>query len=86
MPLLQRLLDLLERAKHEHYNERSGLTSCPMASNEFNAANGYPLSDLCECGAKEINAEIDAMIEELKILYGDPKAPCPSGIIDVANL
>jgi hypothetical protein len=49
--LRARVINLLERAKHEHYGE------CPAESKTL------PLP--CECGAKELNAEIDAMIAEL---------------------
>lgn len=56
---VQELIDLLNRVKHEHYNEPEGLISCP-------AANVAMPPGPCDCGAAEINAEIDAMIARLK--------------------
>jgi len=48
---IPRIIDVLTRAKHEHYSEYEGLHSC------WTFAGGK-----CDCGADEINAEIDALI------------------------
>ena len=52
--LRHRVIVLLEKCKQDHYNERSGLSSCP-------APQGT-----CDCGADVLNSEIDAMIAELR--------------------
>lgn len=70
-----RIIDLLERAKNEHRDGGiEGLTSCPANSYERIGTSpegfaqwGYiDRPDLCDCGASAINAEIDAMIAELR--------------------
>ena len=49
------LIKLLERCKREHYTDgRSGLRDC-------DSYYDHP----CDCGADELNAEIDAMIDRL---------------------
>ena len=62
--LRQRVIDLLTRAKHDHYSEPEGLNSCPATTGCHPGPrdNDRP----CDCGADEINAEIDAMISELR--------------------
>jgi hypothetical protein len=49
------IIDVLIRAKHEHYSEPEGLISC------WSFGGGE-----CDCGADKINAEIDALILELQ--------------------
>ncbi len=49
----KRIIDVLKRAKHEHYWEREGLNSCPATSH---------VPGPCDCGAAEINSEIDELI------------------------
>lgn len=67
-PLRARIVNTLERAKHEHYSERSGLQSCP--ANSYEQVEGQwqyvDRPERCDCGASELNAEIDALIAELK--------------------
>lgn len=72
----QEIIDLLERAKHEHYIDRSeGIFDCSARS------YGKPDDDSkCDCGAAEINAELDAMIGRLREQHGIP-GPEPSPII-----
>ena len=61
---IQGIIDVLDRAKQEHYSEYEGLHSCWT----FTGAE-------CDCGADKINAEIDALILELKReLYNTTKA------------
>ena len=55
---IQKIIDLLEKAKHPHYTEPEGLWSCP--------ALWTPYPQPCDCGADEINAEIDTMIVALE--------------------
>ena len=52
---IPKIIDVLTRSKHEHYSEYEGLHSC------WALAGGK-----CDCGADEINAEIDALIVELQ--------------------
>jgi len=52
---IQKIIDVLNRAKHEHYSEYEGLHSC------WSFGGGK-----CDRGADEINAEIDALILELQ--------------------
>ena len=52
---IPKIIDVLTRAKHEHYSEYEGLHSC------WSFGGGK-----CDCGAEEINAEIDALIVELQ--------------------
>lgn len=88
---IQRIIDVLERAKHDHYSEPEGLTSC--LGNKHEEVDGkwqyveYP--ELCDCGAVKINADIDALISELKAKQGrritaETHAPCR--IIDANGL
>lgn len=64
----QRIISVLERAKHEHHSERDGLMSCP--ANSYEQVEGQwkyvDRPELCDCGASEINTAIDAMIAELR--------------------
>lgn len=54
----ERIIATLERAKHEHYSEPEGLKDCDSL-----LPNGpWP----CDCGADKINAEIDALIAEIR--------------------
>lgn len=50
------IIEVLERAKHEHYDGGyEGLTACDaLAGRE------------CDCGADKINLEIDTLIDKLK--------------------
>jgi len=57
----QQMINILERAKHEHYSEPEGLQSCE-------AANVLSPIGPCTCGADETNAEIDSVITELQLL------------------
>ena len=52
---IQGIIDVLDRAKQEHYSEYEGLHSC------WTFTGGE-----CDCGADEINAEIDELILELQ--------------------
>lgn len=72
--LRERLIVLLEKCKQDHYSERSGLSSCPGNSYEQVSGNWEYVDrpEKCECGASDLNAEIDAMIAELK---KEPKPP-----------
>lgn len=56
---IEEIIRVLERAKHEHYTEPEGLVSCM-----YNPV--YSPDRKCDCGADEINAEIDALILKLK--------------------
>ena len=67
---------LLEKCKQDHYKERSGLSSCPKSSLD---SNGNPPKRFdgtviyvgpCDCGADELNAEIDNAIREIKASAG----------------
>ena len=74
--LRERAIVLLEKCKQEHYSERSGLTSCPGNSYEQVDERWQYVDrpEKCDCGASALNAEIDAMIAELK------KEPKPSQV------
>ena len=52
---IEEMIAILERSKHDHYTERSGIMSC--LKGKFLA---------CDCGADAINAEIDLVIAELR--------------------
>jgi hypothetical protein len=73
---IQRIIDVLERSKQDHYSERSGLMSCPaMAYEEVrDTSTGVEFAqwqhvehpERCDCGATKVNADIDALVAELK--------------------
>ena len=69
--LRARVISVLERAKHDHYSEPEGLMSCPATTGcrPGPRDNDRP----CDCGADDINAEIDKLIAELQ------KPPTPKG-------
>lgn len=77
-----KVIAVLEKAKHEHYTDRSGLGNCDGIVWD-KVKNCYVEADFaeCTCGAKAINDEIDAMIHELRILYGDSRVAPPTGIL-----
>lgn len=60
---IARMIDILNRAKHDHYSERSGLMSCPATTANRPAPRDTDAP--CDCGADEINKEIDEVIAEL---------------------
>lgn len=61
MVSINRIIDVLERARHEHYDGGyEGLAAC-------DAGRTPPIPDaICDCGADEINLEIDKLINELR--------------------
>ena len=66
---IQRIIDTLERANHEHHSERDGIMSCLGVSYEEVGGGEWKYVEYperCDCGAAKINAEIDAAIEELR--------------------
>ena len=64
--LRERVIVLLEKCKQEHYADgHEGLMACDAIQSWHGP---------CDCGADELNAEIDAMIAELK------KEPKPSQV------
>lgn len=61
----ERIIATLERAKHEHYSEPEGLSSCEIFVWDCVQRKTVP-NGQCTCGAAEINAEIDALIAEIR--------------------
>ena len=55
--------DFLERCKHSHYSCEDNWYSCPQAEDGCLDERRGPE---CDCGAKEWNAEIDAMLAAAK--------------------
>lgn len=70
---IAKVINLLNKAKMDHYWEPEGIRSCPKASClERTRELG------CDCGADELNAEIDAAIAELSV----PKSLSPVDVTD----
>ena len=60
----ERIISVLEKAKHDHYCEPEGIMSCPAATGR--CPSPRDTDKPCDCGADEINSEIDAMIKEIR--------------------
>jgi hypothetical protein len=54
-----RLRAALQKAKQSHYYCEDTWYSCPLAVD--GCANEFVPKDKCNCGAEELNAEIDAL-------------------------
>ena len=56
---LAEVLNILDKAKRDHYSEPEGLHSCPAVQPQGSYSK-------CECGADETNAELDRVIRAAK--------------------
>jgi hypothetical protein len=66
MRVVDKAIAVMERSKHEHHS------ACP---------GKYEGTEQCQCGATALNDEIDQMISELRVVFGNPNATVPSGVL-----
>ncbi len=75
--LIAKTIAILERSRRDHEQDNSWCTGGCL----HGIVNAKGVKLKCDCGADDFNSELDDLIEELKIVFGDPQAAEPPGII-----